>query len=213
MTPDTPDRRWTPPDSVSVEDRGYETPCWIWQRGTNSRGYPRLHVHGGRFYAHRYYYEFWVGDIPEGHEVHHRCEQILCVRPDHLVPLPNMEHRREHQSILSAEDVAQIRALAADNHWLVEIADRFGVSPGHVSRVVNREKWASVPTMPAANPRDPAWLETEEAGEILGCSSRTVKRMITSGSLEGRRIKRGRVSPWEVSLSSVKRMIAERRVS
>lgn len=47
--------------------------------------------------AHRYAYRLWVGEIPDGMEVHHRCRNPLCVRPDHLeivTPRRNAELER-----------------------------------------------------------------------------------------------------------------------
>jgi HNH endonuclease len=62
---------------------GFPTPCWIWQKG-KSNGYGRVRVEGTAQYAHRIYYERFVGPIPNGGVVHHRCWNRACVNPDHL---------------------------------------------------------------------------------------------------------------------------------
>jgi hypothetical protein len=73
-------------------DCGHETPCWLWQRACDSRGYGH-YWYGGRLRkAHAVYWEEVNGPIPPGRELHHRCDVKSCVRPDHLVPLTRAEH-------------------------------------------------------------------------------------------------------------------------
>ena len=80
-----------------------EIGCWLWRgktAGTKSRyGYfaPGRRPEDPRKLAHRYAYELWVGPIPEGMEIHHKCRNPLCVRPDHLeavTPQRNSELER-----------------------------------------------------------------------------------------------------------------------
>lgn len=66
-----------------IEDRGYVTPCWIWQFYTNPNGYGIL-MRDGESLAHRVYYKRAKGSIPRGYEVDHLCRQTECVNPDHL---------------------------------------------------------------------------------------------------------------------------------
>src|SRR5687768_6855547 len=66
-----------------VEDRGYQTPCWVWQRAKASNGYGTVVVDGeqGRVWrrAHRHFYEQRVGPIPDGHQLDHLCRVRACV--------------------------------------------------------------------------------------------------------------------------------------
>lgn len=57
-------------------------PCWPWrgQVDKGSGGYGRYH--GER--AHRLIYEMTVGPIPDGLLVDHRCQNRICVNPEHL---------------------------------------------------------------------------------------------------------------------------------
>jgi len=122
-----------------VEDRGYETPCWIWQRAKTTAGYGET-WNGRVVYAHRLSYELHVGPIPPGHDVHHRCEQRACLRPDHLQPKPH----REHAAVkLTAEDAREIRRLVAEGHTHRPLAARFGVSARLVGMIARRERWAT----------------------------------------------------------------------
>ena len=44
-------------DDYSVEDRGHETACWIWNGTINNKGYGRVQIAGRAQYAHRSMYE------------------------------------------------------------------------------------------------------------------------------------------------------------
>lgn len=53
----------------------YVKGCWEWPH--LHKGYPS---HG----AHRRAYELWIGPIPKGAEIDHKCRNITCVNPQHL---------------------------------------------------------------------------------------------------------------------------------
>lgn len=79
-----------------------ETGCWVWLLST-SHGYPYMGIQVDgrpkRVRAHRWFYERFVGPVPDGHHVHHRCENPLCVNPhpDHLGAKEGRLHLRDHK--------------------------------------------------------------------------------------------------------------------
>lgn len=60
-----------------------DTGCWIWAGPTNEHGYG-MFIAGGSWYAHRFSYVWFVGGHERGKQLDHLCNNILCVRPDHL---------------------------------------------------------------------------------------------------------------------------------
>lgn len=56
------------------------TGCWIWLGSANSEGRAQM----GSRTAARVSYAAYKGPIPEGLSVLHRCDEPICVNPDHL---------------------------------------------------------------------------------------------------------------------------------
>ena len=84
-------------DRVSVEDAGYQSPCWVWQRNINDQGYglvvaSKLTGHFRKVRAHRLTYENLIGPIPCGLELDHLCRNRSCVNPSHLEPVSHREN-------------------------------------------------------------------------------------------------------------------------
>jgi len=59
--------------------------CWEWQGATNEHGYGLFWLRGRCRKAHRASLELLAGEVLSRSEVVlHRCDNRLCVRPDHL---------------------------------------------------------------------------------------------------------------------------------
>ena len=58
--------------------------CWIWTGPVNRQGYGRVRFNGDRYLAHQVSYKVFIGEIPEGHQVNHHCDNPPCIRPSHL---------------------------------------------------------------------------------------------------------------------------------
>lgn len=85
-----------------------ESGCHIWQGTLNTRGYPQMQsgsmVDGSRR-PRRVHWLLWTelhGRPPEGFDIHHRCENKLCVNPGHLELLEHGEHTRIHRLLPDA---------------------------------------------------------------------------------------------------------------
>jgi hypothetical protein len=97
-------------------DCGFDTPCWIWTSVT-TKGYGRFRA--GRFHrAHKLAYEHWVGPVPDGLVLDHKCRQRACVNPPHLEPVTNAvnlvraaQARRVAAEASTSESIAFSEAL------------------------------------------------------------------------------------------------------
>ncbi len=126
--------------------------CWIWEAGKDGDGYglfkpaPKI-THR----AHRVSYEFFHGPIPSGMNVLHSCDNPSCVNPDHLLlgthreNMEDMCHKGRQNTILTANDVCEIRRLhLVDKVPQKDIALAYKIVPSQVSKIVRRRNWAHV---------------------------------------------------------------------
>lgn len=148
------------PESDYWNFRGPYSGCWEWtgyvtNKGKAGREYGFVMINGGRQIVSRLVWEA-VNDepIPLGLEVCHKCDNPKCWRPDHLflgTHRENMEDRalkgrnnsnfavgfRLPQTRLSEDDVLEIRSLFSSGVKQIDLAKRFGVTPGHISDIAN----------------------------------------------------------------------------
>jgi hypothetical protein len=132
------------PERYTVEDRGYRTPCWIWQGAKTSQGYGAIRIGRSTVGAHRVYYERVHGPIGR-FPLDHLCRQPPCVNPDHVEPVTVvMNTRRGLSARLTLEKAEEIRHLALAGWRGGEIAEAYGVSPQLVCDIRMGRKWVAV---------------------------------------------------------------------
>lgn len=129
-----------------VEDRGHDTPCWIWQRGRDELGYGTTWRNGGHQRAHVAFYEEAFGPVPTHLELDHRCRVRCCVNPMHLEPVSHAENcQRGATAKLTPQKVREIRHLYASGQCnQYELAARYGVTQTSIYYVVHRKHWRNV---------------------------------------------------------------------
>lgn len=128
------------------QDRGYLTPCHIWQGSRLPNGYCLCTRGGRQQYAHRWAWEQKHGPIPEGLQLDHLCREPDCVNPDHLELVTPAENvRRGKIPKVNPLLVRQIRRLYSErrSNGLTQrtIAKRVGISQAQVSNIVSEKHW------------------------------------------------------------------------
>jgi hypothetical protein len=144
--------------------------CWTWQgyrtkRPNGSLSYGIFCIGKRRYLAHRFAFTAVNGPIPYGLVVRHRCDNVACVRPDHLVVgtqadnLADMRDRgrahfnrfevgdRHPNAKLNALRVVEIRRRRSEGQSLAKIAAAFGMNPSTVHDIVRRRTWTHVPDL------------------------------------------------------------------
>lgn len=107
------------PNRYAEEDRGFDTPCWIWQLKISTKtGYGIERVGGQDQLAHRAAYQRDRGTIPDGLQLDHLCRVRECCNPSHMEPVTPQENtRRSAAAKLSLEQSRMIYALCQTDEF------------------------------------------------------------------------------------------------
>lgn len=126
--------------------------CWEWAGSRNRAGYGVVRMTDSSFPAHRVSYELFIGPIPEGWCVCHRCDNPPCCNPNHLFVGTKDDNNQDkvakgrNAATLAAEDVTKIRNLYANGGVLQrELAQIYGVARSNISLMISRKTWRHVP--------------------------------------------------------------------
>lgn len=124
------------------------TRCWVWTASTSGGGYSQFQSIRGVNYGHVASWMIHYEElIPEGVLVCHKCDNPICVRPDHLflgTHQDNMDDMvqkgRQQKGDLHFSRLTPERVVRGDKHWArrspekVARGDRHG-SKTHPERV------------------------------------------------------------------------------
>lgn len=126
----------------------------MWNGLKTVGGYGRLNCAGEMRLAHRVAYELYVGPVPDGVWVLHRCDCPPCVNPAHLFLGNVADNNRDkaekgrapkgetHPNAKFSEE--QIRAMFADKRPYNDIVADYGISKPHLSGLKNGKFWRHV---------------------------------------------------------------------
>lgn len=127
--------------------------CWTWKGGKSPRGYGYL-SHKRNLRAHRVSYAIVHGDLPEGLQICHECDNPSCVNPSHLFAGTAQENSHDcvrkgrHVSAMTKFTKEQVIAIRADNRNYRDIAKEYGVHDKTISYMKRGLSYKHVP-MPA----------------------------------------------------------------
>lgn len=134
--------------------------CWIWISSIHPpTGYGMIRWGENKnARAHRISWEINKGPIPVGLYVCHRCDNRICVNPDHLFVGTakdnaddciskgrNSRGRMIYTAVLFPEQVLEIRRrYSAKLNSQRELAREYGVTRGNIKMILRRITWKHI---------------------------------------------------------------------
>lgn len=147
------------------EDRGFTSPCWIWQLQLSPGGYGRVAVSRRWLSAHRQSFIQAKGAIPDGLHIDHLCRVVCCINPDHLEAVTPFENVRRQVAARTSEQKTA-RAFCKNGH--PRVPENLSVDPHAyaVCKTCKRASFAARRGKPPTNKRSPALTKATQH-EIL----------------------------------------------
>lgn len=130
--------------------------CWMWTASKNQDGYGKFVFSGRLQKAHRVAWTLYVGEIPDGMCILHRCDNRYCVNPTHLFMGTKADNARDRdskgrgaclsgekhwRSKLTDEQVKTIRERRNSGALTTDLAKDFGMSQQAISDIVLYRNW------------------------------------------------------------------------
>ena len=132
--------------------------CWEWTGSLLGKRYGYFKNNGVASSAHRFAYKYLIGTIPTDLNVLHKCDNMICVNPQHLFLGTNADNTRDmmeknrdctknmerKSQKLSIEDVRNIKKRILEGDKNRKIAKDYGVSDHHICNIKKGRTWAWV---------------------------------------------------------------------
>jgi len=131
--------------------------CWIWIGAVDKKiGYGRFSWNTNTTTAHRFAYLVAHGSIPQGMLICHKCDNRICVNPNHLFAGTIKENNQDMwnkgrgriktRANITPEQVIQIRRMYKPFVMTYKmISEKLGVPYKSVDCALQKNKWKSVP--------------------------------------------------------------------
>lgn len=133
-----------------IEDRSIPEPtsgCWIWLKSLGTPGYGNACYNKKIIAAHRFSYEAFVGEIPEGMLVQHSCDNRWCVAPHHLklgTDATNALDKQRKGRAAKKLTTAQVLDIRSRVQSTKSLAREFKVHPKMITMIKRRQKWTHI---------------------------------------------------------------------
>lgn len=131
-----------------------EDECWSWGGAGKGNGYGNVNVLGRTTGAHRVSYQLFVGDIPDGMDVCHKCDNRWCVNPRHLFVGSRSTNMKDmklkgrgaggNRKHLKETHIQEIRRRLNAGARPRDVAEQMGVNYSTVTAIARGSSYVSI---------------------------------------------------------------------
>ena len=139
--------------------------CWIWRGAINKSGYGNIRFKKKCLMSHRVSWMIYRGDPKDDICVCHKCDNRLCVNPDHLFLGTKQENSQDaikkkrhvffgfekarggiynNTNKLTEDEVREIRKLKSNGMSGLKLAEMFNVANPTIYSICNWKIWKHV---------------------------------------------------------------------
>lgn len=112
--------------------------CWIPKLKSCPAGYKRIKFNNKIYQVHRLSYETFIGEIPKGMHVHHKCENKSCCNPGHLQLKTPKDHAVLHKKSKKIGFIFNLSSLNNTTEELKsQIINLYTKYPKIIKRILN----------------------------------------------------------------------------
>jgi len=137
---------------------GNDQDCWEWTAYVLWDGYGQFRFFGKNIKCHKVSYMYYFGPIPPGLWILHKCNNKLCVNPNHLYAGTRQDNANDAKyfetfvgskngrSILNENKIYEIITDVYNNKYtsICQIADNCGVCPQTIRYIFKRKLWTHI---------------------------------------------------------------------
>lgn len=138
-------------ERVKIDKNG----CWIWLGNKHKQGYGALRYKKKYALAHRVSWEIYMGEIPKGIKVCHKCDVTSCCNPEHLflgtqkdnvidaIDKGKFKNRKlgKRRNKLNYEQVQEIKELHKQGMTRKDLQIKYEVSQTCIAKILTGISW------------------------------------------------------------------------